>query len=56
MKHGSNAKSATSYILINFEPCKAISARDIEPSPFKTSKIPEKIYLLGKTIHFWNLD
>ena len=33
MKLGSNAQSATSYILINFELYEAISARDIEPSP-----------------------
>ena len=39
MKLGSNAQSATSYILINFEPYKAISARDIEPNSLQFKKI-----------------
>ena len=38
MKLGSNAQSATSYILINFEPYEAIRARDIEPSSYKLQK------------------
>ena len=33
MNLGSNAQSATSYILINFELYKAISTIDIEPDP-----------------------
>ena len=48
MKPYSNAHRATSYILIDFEPYKAISARDIEPSPLKIEKFMNKSITGGK--------
>ena len=48
MKLGNNAQSAASYILINFELYEAISARDIEPSPYKFQKIIKKFIYRGK--------
>ena len=44
MKLSNKAQSATSYILINLEPYKAIRARDIEPSPLKFQKFIENPY------------
>ena len=41
MKLGSNAQNATSYILINFESYKAISAKYIEPNPYEFQKFPK---------------
>ena len=44
MKLGSNAQSATNYIRITFEPYKAISARDIEPSPYEFKNSQKNIF------------
>ena len=43
MKFSSNAQSATSNILINVDPYKAISARDIEPNPYEFKKFPQNL-------------
>ena len=55
IKLGRNAHSATSYIRINFEPYKAISASDIEPSPLKFQKFIKNSFT-GEDDSFLDLD
>ena len=51
MKLNSNVQSATIYTLINFEPYKAINARDIKPSPSEFQKFP-KIHFFKVRFYF----
>ena len=51
MKLGYNVQSVTSYLLINFELYKAISARDIGHKTFGSDDLPH--FRFSDVINFW---